>query len=104
MINVAVGAYSISARARDISGAMATSTTVSIFITAAGANAFSPTAQYIENGGYIAGGKVKNVGKQYECKPWPFSGWCNAAAWAYGPGVGASWGDAWLEVGTCSNA
>lgn len=58
--------------------------------------------QYVENGGYVAGSIVKNGSSRYQCKPWPFSGWCNGAAWAYGPGTGAHWTDAWVSLGACT--
>lgn len=45
---------------------------------------------------YIAGDKVSHVGGIYECKPFPYTAWCAGAAWAYEPGVGASWQDAWV--------
>ena len=38
--------------------------------------------------------------KVYECKPFPFSGWCtiySPSANAYEPGVGSNWADAWTE-------
>jgi hypothetical protein len=36
----------------------------------------------------------------YECKPWPFSGWCPMAA--YEPGkTDAPWTDAWIDLGVC---
>ena len=37
----------------------------------------------------------------YACKPWPYSGWCNGADWAYAPGFGYAWRDAWTEVRAC---
>ena len=57
--------------------------------------------QYVENGGYEAGSVVQNNGNLYECKPYPFSGWCNGATWAYAPGEGTYWEDAWTLVGAC---
>lgn len=51
---------------------------------------------------YKAGTRVlqpKN-GRVYECKPFPYSGWCSqwsANSTAYEPGVGAHWADAWIE-------
>lgn len=39
----------------------------------------------------------------YECKPAPFSGWCNiykTSASQYEPGVGPFWQNAWTEVGS----
>jgi hypothetical protein len=47
---------------------------------------------------------VKNAGRRYECKEWPYSGWCNGASWAYAPGTGAYWTDAWYDKGACSAA
>ena len=44
---------------------------------------------------YKAGDVVSNGGKLYECKPWPYSGWCGQAAFAYEPGKGFAWSDAW---------
>jgi hypothetical protein len=45
---------------------------------------------------------VQNAGSWYECKPHPFTGWCNGAAWAYAPGVGTYWQDAWILKGSCT--
>jgi len=58
---------------------------------------------YIENGGYSGGSQVENGGIKYECKPFPYEAWCNGAAWAYEPGNGLYWSDAWVELGPCSN-
>lgn len=44
---------------------------------------------------YQAGDIVSNVGNLYECKEFPYSGWCGASPYHYEPGVGAVWGDAW---------
>jgi GH18 family chitinase len=63
----------------------------------------SGVAVYVENGGYSAGSIVQNAGGKYQCKPWPFSGWCNGAAWAFGPGVGQHWEDAWVSLGSCTS-
>ncbi|MGY3932945.1 N-acetylglucosamine-binding protein A [Aeromonas encheleia] len=52
---------------------------------------------------YTAGTKVlqpKN-GKVYQCKPYPYSGWCtiwSSSATQYEPGVGSNWQDAWTEL------
>ncbi len=102
--NVVVGTYTITAKATDNAGAVTTSSSVSVTVTAVVTNKCSTIAQYVENAGYVAGSKVKNANSQYQCKPYPYSGWCNGAAWAYGPGTGAYWSDAWTLVGTCSGA
>jgi len=52
---------------------------------------------------FQAGERVASAGKAYECKPFPFTGWCGLAP-AYEPGVGSAWQDAWVEVGGCDGA
>lgn len=51
-------------------------------------------------GSYKAGDKVfhPEAGEVFECKPFPFTGWCNIYspnANQYEPGVGSNWQDAW---------
>jgi len=97
--SVAAGTYSITAKAYDNLSATATSGAVSVTVnSSSGCSA----PQYVENGGYVAGSRVKNAGNQYECKPYPYTSWCNGAAWAYAPGTGTYWTDAWTLIGTCA--
>jgi hypothetical protein len=98
--NVSAGTYSITARATDNQGATA-SASVNITVTG-GSGGCGGVPQYVQNGGYVAGSRVQNVGSQYECKPHPFTGWCNGAAWAYAPGTGTYWQDAWILRGSCT--
>jgi hypothetical protein len=97
--NVAAGSYALTTRATDNAGATGTSSVINISVTG-GTGCSYP--QYVENGGYVAGSLVKNAGSWYECKPHPFTGWCNGAAWAYAPGTGTYWSDAWILRGSCS--
>jgi bifunctional chitinase/lysozyme len=47
---------------------------------------------------YTAGTKVMATdGHVYQCKPFPYSGWCAGAAWAYAPATGSNWQDAWVK-------
>lgn len=52
---------------------------------------------------YTAGTRVlqpKN-GKIYQCKPFPYSGWCSqwaSTATQYEPGVGSHWQEAWTQL------
>ncbi len=101
---IAAGNYTISAKVTDNSGAVVTSSTAAIVVNTVTVNPCTNLSTYVENGNYQAGSKVKNVNNQYECKPWPYSGWCNGAAWAYAPGTGAYWTDAWTLVGSCNAA
>jgi hypothetical protein len=34
--------------------------------------------------------------------PYPYEGWCKGDAWAYAPGTGTYWADAWTLVGPCA--
>lgn len=45
---------------------------------------------------YQAGDRVTNGGKIYECKPWPYTGWCGLSLAHYEPGKGTNWTDAWI--------
>jgi chitinase len=98
--NVAAGTYTLTTKATDNQGAVGTSS--SITITVSGTSGCSGKPQYVENNGYVAGSQVQNAGSWYECKPYPYSGWCNGAAWAYAPGTGTYWSDAWILKGSCS--
>jgi hypothetical protein len=100
--NVAAGTYIITARATDNGGAVSTSNASTINVITVSTNTCSSIAQYAENGGYGPGSRVRNNCRQYECRPFSYSGWCNGAAWAYVPGSGAYWSDAWLDRGSCS--
>ncbi|WP_207001640.1 glycosyl hydrolase family 18 protein [Trinickia mobilis] len=53
--------------------------------------------QYSAGTAYQAGDIVSNNGKSYECKPWPYTGWCSQSPTHYEPGVGSAWDDAWIE-------
>jgi hypothetical protein len=95
------GTYSLTAKATDNKGATGTSSAISVTVKA-NTNTCSGTATYVENGGYTEGSKVQNAGSLYQCKPWPYSGWCNGGSWAYAPGTGLYWSDAWTLVGACT--
>jgi hypothetical protein len=50
-------------------------------------------------GTYAAGSIVKSSGSVYQCKAFPFSGWCGQAG--YQPGISAAWKDAWTLLDSC---
>lgn len=50
------------------------------------------------NSKYSAGDIVNNHGKLFQCKPFPYSGWCNNAPAYYEPGVRLAWADAWTAL------
>jgi len=50
---------------------------------------------------FTAGQLVQNVGNKYTCN---IPGWCSSnAAWAYEPGPGQHWQDAWSLSGSCGD-
>jgi peptidoglycan/xylan/chitin deacetylase (PgdA/CDA1 family) len=49
---------------------------------------------------YQGGDRVSNAGGIYECRPWPYSGWCGIGG-AYEPGVGWAWEMAWTAASSC---
>src|SRR6266511_421900 len=51
---------------------------------------------------YTGGDRVKHGGNAYECKPFPYSGWCGQAG--YEPGVTLYWQDAWIPLGACDSS
>jgi hypothetical protein len=100
--NVAAGTYTITAKATDNSNATTSSSSITVVVKSVTTDICSGLAQYVENGGYVDGSKVKNAGSSYQCKPYPYTGWCNGAAWAYAPGTGSYWQDAWILIGSCT--
>ncbi|MDA9557064.1 Ig-like domain-containing protein [Vibrio sp.] len=52
---------------------------------------------YVEGYPYEAGDCVTNHNELYECKPWPYTPWCAGVAWAYEPGMGSAWDQAWVQ-------
>ncbi len=103
--NVAAGTYTVTAVATDNAGGTTTSVAVTITVTAnTGTDACGTIPQYVSTGGnYVAGSIVKNGGNQYQCKPWPYSGWCAIAPSYYAPGTGTNWTDAWTLIGSCTS-
>lgn len=58
--------------------------------------------QFVAGTNYTLGAVVTNAGGVYTCK---VPGWCaSTAAWAYAPGTGAHWQEAWTAGGNCAGA
>ncbi|MEO9967239.1 MAG: glycosyl hydrolase family 18 protein [Reichenbachiella sp.] len=93
------GSFALTAVATDNENASTTSAGINISVTGDVGTCDAP--QYQEGGGYVAGSEVQNGGKKYQCKDYPFSGWCNGSGWAYEPGIGNHWQDAWNDLGEC---
>ena len=52
--------------------------------------------QYLFGTAYKGGDIVNNDGKLYQCREGVTVPWCSGAAWAYAPGSGSAWFDAWV--------
>ena len=69
-------------------------------VRTAGTTGGCTAPQYVAGTPYSAGQQVQNVGQLYRCN---IAGWCSSsAAWAYAPGTGMHWQDAWSHVGACT--
>ncbi|WP_028025963.1 hypothetical protein [Enterovibrio calviensis] len=52
---------------------------------------------YVAGTSYLEGDRVTGADSNiYECKPWPFTGWCASAS--YAPGDSIDWSDAWEKL------
>ncbi len=94
----AAGNYSVSLTVTDNKGATNISmTNATVTDDSGGGSCNSP--QYLAGTQYQAGDIVRNVGRKYRCE---IAGWCSStAAWAYEPGVGTHWQQAWADAGAC---
>lgn len=97
---VAAGSYSLTAVATDNSGATGTSQAVGIIVNAPSGGGECSAPPYVAGTAYSSGQLVRNQGQVYRCE---VAGWCSSsAAWAYAPGTGMHWQDAWTLMGPCS--
>ncbi|WP_146052789.1 glycoside hydrolase family 19 protein [Aquimarina sp. I32.4] len=98
--NAVVGTYVLTAKATDNQGAIATSSVVNVVVSGGGNGNCTGIQQYIAGTSYGLDDEVINAGEKFSCD---IPGWCSsAAAWAYAPGTGAHWEQAWTKVGACA--
>ncbi len=89
--------YSFTVAAINEFGSSAPSGALSVKTSGGGGSCTAP--QYVAGTAYSAAQEVQNLGELYRCN---IAGWCSSsAAWAYAPGTGAHWTDAWSHVGPC---
>jgi chitinase len=96
------GNYTIFAKATDNQGATSNSSNINFTITTVSTGGGSCNApNYIEGTSYQSGESVQNANNLYTCM---VAGWCSSSAWAYEPGVGLYWSQAWTLAGECISA
>ncbi|SEE56514.1 Por secretion system C-terminal sorting domain-containing protein [Tenacibaculum sp. MAR_2010_89] len=101
--NALEGTYTLTAKATDDKNASTTSIVVQVKIEKdnTGGTGCDGVTQYAAGTSYNQNQEVQNGGDKFKCN---VAGWCSsAAAWAYAPGTGAHWQDAWAKVGSCSS-
>ncbi|MFL0078842.1 glycosyl hydrolase family 18 protein [Tenacibaculum maritimum] len=98
--DLAVGTYEFWATATDNQGAVTASNKVMVTITNVVSDECNGLPTYVQGSSYTEGEKVQNKGSQFSCS---VPGWCSSeAAWAYAPGEGTYWEDAWIKIGGCT--
>ncbi|BBN80339.1 chitinase [Pseudoalteromonas sp. A25] len=96
-----VGKQQLKAIATDDKGATA-SALVSVDVTAQSSGGCANVPAYQAGGNYNAGDLVSHHNNKYRCDIGP---WCSSSAlWAYEPGVGEHWQEAWTDQGICAIA
>lgn len=71
----------------------------SLFTSGSHAISCSGSPSYSAGTSYTQGQSVQNKGSLYRCD---VAGWCSSTgAWAYEPGVGSAWQQAWTSLGVC---
>ncbi len=94
------GEHSFSAKATDNDNLSATSASVSLSVSSGSSGGCADAAIYSAGTNYSVGALIENLNEKYRCD---VAGWCSSSsAWAYEPGVGEYWQEAWTSLGACS--
>jgi len=96
------GTYSFKAQATDDTNLATMSQEVALVISNAetGTGGCADAVPYVAGTSYQAGDLVSHFNQKYRCD---VAGWCSSdATWAYEPGEGLYWQDAWSGLGACS--
>ena len=94
------GLHSFQAKATDNEQASSFSQTVELNIASVGSGGCAGVPAFNAGNTYQEGDVVENINHKYTCK---IGGWCSSnSTWAYEPGVGLYWEDAWVDNGVCA--
>lgn len=94
------GQHSLKAKAFDDKDAAATSNQVTLNVATTSSGGCGEVALYSAGTTYTVGQLVQLDNQKYRCD---VAGWCSSdATWAYAPGTGQNWKDAWTGLGLCT--
>ncbi len=96
------GVHRFQAKATDNDQASSFSQTVELNVENNSSGGCAGVPSFDAGSSYQTGDVVENINHKYTCK---ISGWCSSnSTWAYEPGVGLYWEDAWEDNGICAIA
>ncbi|BCL70828.1 chitinase [Vibrio nigripulchritudo] len=96
------GSHVVSAKATDNDNQSTASQEVTVNVNSGSSGGCADAVPYVAGTAYSNGDLVENNNQKYRCDQ---AGWCSSSsAWAYEPGVGAHWQEAWTGLGACSAA
>ncbi|CAH0532895.1 hypothetical protein VST7929_00742 [Vibrio stylophorae] len=94
------GKAQIRAEALDDDNLAGKSQVVTLEVQNAGSGGCAGVPAYVPGNTYNAGDEVAHLEQKYRCD---VAGWCSSdSLWAYEPGKGAHWQDAWTGLGICA--
>ncbi len=94
------GTHSFKAIATDNDNQSTTSQEVSVTVSSGSSGGCAGAPAYVAGTSYNTGDEVQNLNNKYRCD---VAGWCSSSSdWAYAPGDGLYWTDAWTDLGACS--
>lgn len=98
--NAAVGSHTFKAKAIDNDNLSTLSQEVTLTVGSGSNAGCAGLPVYSVGTAYSAGQLVQNKNQKYRCD---IVGWCSSSSgWAYEPGVGSYWKEAWSGLGACS--
>lgn len=94
------GTHSFKATATDNDAQSTVSQEVSLTVSSSTSGGCAGTPSYVSGTEYTLGQEIQNLNNKYRCD---VAGWCSSNSdWAYAPGEGLYWTDAWTDLGACS--
>ncbi|MBW3698030.1 chitinase [Vibrio sp. T187] len=94
------GTHTFKAKATDNDGQSTNSQEVSVVVSSGSSGGCAGASDYVAGTSYSQGQEVQNLNQKYRCD---VAGWCSSSSdWAYAPGEGLYWTDAWTGLGACS--